>query len=99
MMAAFWLTSGGFRAYPDSIDTDAYDVAAFDFTEPVADHPELRRRFFDLSQVPPNTFNNDVIAVLLAGYPAKEQSYDLEENNHLGLAPNERCACFTGAAI
>lgn len=80
------VTSGGFRAYSDNIDTDAYDVAAFDFTEPVNDHPDLRRRFFNLNEVPPNAFTDKVIAMLLAGYPAKDQTYDIEENNHLGLA-------------
>jgi hypothetical protein len=80
------VTSGGFSAYPVSTETDAYDIAAFDFTEPVADHPDLRKRFFDLQQVPPNTLNVNVIAMLLAGYPANDQTYDIGENNHLGLA-------------
>ncbi len=79
------VTSGGIRSYTMSAETDAYDIAAFDFTEPVNDHPDLKKRFFDLKQVPPDTLNVNVIAMLLAGYPAKEQIYDLAENNHLGL--------------
>jgi hypothetical protein len=79
------VTSSGMRSYPMSAETDAYDIAAFDFTEPVNDHPDLKKRFFDLEQVPPDALNVDVIAVLLAGYPAQDQNYDLAENNHLGL--------------
>ncbi len=79
------VTSGGIRSYPMSAETDAYDIAAFDFTEPVNDYPDLKRRFFDLKQMPSDTLNVNVIAMLLAGYPANDQIYDIAENNHLGL--------------
>lgn len=79
------VTSGGVRHYQPSLDTDAYDIVAFDFTEPVAAHPDLKNRFFDLQEVPPDTLSSNVMAVLLAGYPSNEQLYDLGDNNHLGL--------------
>jgi hypothetical protein len=80
------VTSGGIKSYPVSAETDAYDIAAFDFTEPVKDHPDLKKRFFDLRRVPSNTLNVEVIAILLAGYPFQDQTYDIAEDNHLGLA-------------
>lgn len=80
------VTSGGYRAYQVRSDTDANDIAAFDFTEPVAAHPDLKRRFFDLTELPPNTPVTNVMAMLLTGYPSAGQTYDLETNNHLGLA-------------
>lgn len=79
------VTSGGVRHYQPSLDTDAYDIVAFDFTEPVAAHPDLKKRFFDLQEVPPEAPGSNVTAVLLAGYPSKEQLYDLGDNNRLGL--------------
>jgi hypothetical protein len=80
------VTSGGYRAYQARPDTDAADIAAFDFTEPVEDHPDLKRRFFDLTDVPPDTLVTNVVALLLAGYPSAGQTYDLEANNRLGFA-------------
>ncbi|MER9596123.1 hypothetical protein [Mesorhizobium sp. M0244] len=80
------VTSGGYRTYHVRSDTDANDIAAFDFTEPVAAHPDLKRRFFDLTELPPDTPVTNVMAMLLTGYPSARQTYDLEERNHLGLA-------------
>lgn len=80
------VTSGGYGAYQVRSDTDANDIAAFDFTEPVAAHPDLKRRFFDLTELPPDTPVANVMAILLTGYPSARQTYDLETNNHLGLA-------------
>ncbi len=80
------VTSGGVRAYSPSPDTDAFDLVAFDFTEPVQAHPELARRFFDLSAFPRSAINGNVVGVLLSGFPSKGQSYELEERNHLGFA-------------
>lgn len=80
------VTSSGSRSYSQSSETDAYDLVAFDFTEPVAAHPELRRRFFNLSATPPDTLNTNILAMLLTGFPAKAQKYELEDKNHLGMA-------------
>jgi hypothetical protein len=86
------VSSGGVRFYQSSADTDAYDIAAFDFGGAVADFPELARRFFELIQVPPSVLKLDVVAVLLSGFPASDHDYALADNR-LGLA--RRCViCF-----
>jgi hypothetical protein len=79
------ITSAGYRGFTPHPETDANDIVAFDFTEPCKDRPELRKRFFDLSRVPPEVQGSNVIAMLLSGYPADDQTYDIHENNHLGL--------------
>jgi hypothetical protein len=79
------VTSGGYRGFLPHSETDALDIVAFDFTEPCKDWPELKKRFFDLSKVPPEVVGSNVKAMLLTGYPADDQIYDLQENNHLGL--------------
>lgn len=81
------ITSGGYRGFLPHPQTDAHDIVAFDFTEPCKDRPELKKHFFDLSKVPPDVAVGDpaVIAMLLSGYPATDQNYDVYENNHLGL--------------
>jgi len=83
------VTSSGSRTFTDAkytLESDAYDVAAFDFYEPSSEHPELLKRFFKFQQIPADTTNTNILAFVVAGYPSKEQLYDLEENNHLGLA-------------
>ncbi|KRA96529.1 hypothetical protein ASD83_15600 [Devosia sp. Root685] len=80
------VTSGGSRFYSQSSDTDAYDLVAFDFTEPVAAHPDLKKRFFNLLAAPPDTLNTNILAMLLTGFPTKKQKYELEDKNHLGIA-------------
>lgn len=79
------ITSGGYRGFLPHPDTDAHDIVAFDFTEPCKDRPELKKCFFELSRVPPEVLDSDVVAMLLSGYPADDQIYDIHENNHLGL--------------
>lgn len=80
------ITSGGLRRYPERSDTDAHDIVAFDFTEPCADWPELKKRFFDLNRRPPDVLNIHVLALLLSGFPFYDQTYEIHENNHLGIA-------------
>lgn len=80
------ITSGGSRSYRTHSDTDAYDIIAFDFTEPCGDQPELKKRFFELTRSPPNVLNIHILAILLSGYPAFDQKYEIVENNHVGLA-------------
>jgi hypothetical protein len=79
------ITSGGYRGFLPSRETDAHDIVAFDFSEPCNDRPELRKRFFDLSRVPPEVSGSDVVAMLVSGCPADDQKYDVQENNHIGL--------------
>jgi hypothetical protein len=80
------ITSGGRRGYNlPHADTDAYDIVAFDFTEPCKDWPELTKRFFDLTGGSPNVLNVEILAMLLSGYPSSDQAYEIHENNHLGI--------------
>jgi hypothetical protein len=78
------LTSGGMRHYSVRDDTDANDLVAFDFSEPVAAYPELKHRFFNLSARRP--IYQQIVGVLLVGCPTIDQNYDVYENNHIGLA-------------
>lgn len=80
------ITSGGRRGYHPNPDSDANDIIAFDFTELCKDWPELKPRFFNLTHVPPDVVNVNVLAMLLVGCPAAVQKYEIHENNHLGLA-------------
>ena len=79
------ITSGGRRGYTPHLDTDAFDLIAFDFTAPCGERPDLKSRFFDLHKGPPDVVNTQVLAMLLAGYPFALQLYELEDKNHLGL--------------
>ena len=79
------ITSGGRRGYKPRSDTDAHDIIAFDFTEPCKDCPELKKRFFDFRQPPPDVLNVHVLGMLLTGYPSGAQKYEIHENNHLGI--------------
>lgn len=86
------ITSGGSRRYPPNAETDAYDIIAFDFSDPCKSRPELQSYFFDLRSPPPDTLIENVLAVLLTDYISKEQDYDIADNNHLGLV-RRRIAC------
>lgn len=79
------ITSGGARHFIDKRDSDRYDLAAFDFTEPCTDLVDLRERFFDLRDIPPSMWNDKVIAFVVSGFPFLEQRYELEEKNQIGL--------------
>lgn len=78
------VTSAGMRHYTRSQETDRNDLVAFNFDEPVQAHPELKRRFFNLSRHRP--LDREVIGVLLVGCATADQLYDVYENNHIGLA-------------
>ncbi|PRD41370.1 hypothetical protein C5748_22045 [Phyllobacterium phragmitis] len=74
------ISSGGVRSFvePDP-DSDYRDIAAFDFTEPCRDIPELRRWFFRLSELPPEISAEANMIGLAFGFPTKEQSINSEE--------------------
>lgn len=78
------ITSSGVRHYNDETDPRYLDLAAFDFTEPCEAHPDLKERFFELREIPPDARNIDIIAVVVAGFPCRDQKYELEEKNHIG---------------
>lgn len=82
------VTSSGvrtFRVSEHTRTTDAYDVAAFDFSAPASEFPELMKNFFEFDCVPPDTLNTHIMAFVIAGFPSAYQRYELEEKNHLGM--------------
>ena len=78
------VTSGGMRHYTPSLNSDRNDLVAFNFDEPVKAHPELRPRFFNLGRHRP--LDREIVGVLLVGCASADQTYDVYENNHIGLA-------------
>ncbi len=79
------VTTSGRRCYHPNRETDAHDIVAFDFTEPVTAFPELKPRFFKLSTIPESFHSDITLAMLIVGFPSDAQNYDLYENNHLGF--------------
>jgi hypothetical protein len=79
------ITSSGRRGYDLNPERDANDVVAFNFTEPVAAVPELKPRFFNLTEIPVSFRSDITLAMLLVGFPSAVQDYDLYENNRLGF--------------
>ncbi len=65
-------------------DSDAYDIVAFDFSKPVTDNLIPGESFFKFEQVPADTFNSNILAFIVAGYPSGKQKYELYDKNHLG---------------
>jgi hypothetical protein len=78
------VTSGGERHYIFTNETDAHDLVAFDFTEPVAALPQLRSRFFNFRR--PYRITGKAVGFLLTGLPYADQSYEVEEHRHIGVA-------------
>jgi hypothetical protein len=78
------ITSSGVRHFSDESDPRYLDLAAFDFTEPCEVQPDLKERFFDLREIPPDARSIDIIAAVVAGFPCRDQKYELEEKNHIG---------------
>jgi hypothetical protein len=78
------VTSGGTRYFTPSVETDANDLVVFNFTEPVAAFPQFRSRFFNLGW--PQNLNTDPVAYLVTGCAYDDQSYDVADSNHIGVA-------------
>lgn len=78
------VTSSGVRHFNEESNPHYRDLAAFEFTESCEAHPDLKERFFDLREVPPSARNIDIICIVVAGFPSKDQKYELEEKNHIG---------------
>jgi hypothetical protein len=78
------ITSSGVRQFSDENNPYYLDLAAFEFTEPCEAHPDLKERFFDLREVPPDAPNTDIVFAVVAGFPSRDQNYELEEKNHIG---------------
>ena len=82
-----FITSAGSRSFRDGAhlqESDAYDLVAFNFSEPATQHPELVKDFFKFTQVPPDISNDQILAFVVAGFPSNDQKYELAEKNHLG---------------
>ncbi len=81
------VTSGGFRVYEkeNTVENgDEFDIAVFDFTEPIKEHPKLKSVFYKFEGAPPDGPSNHILALIVAGYPSADQIYELYENNHIG---------------
>jgi hypothetical protein len=78
------ITSSGVRRFHDEESPSYQDLAAFEFTAPCEDYVELKERFFELRNVPPDAVNTDIVFALVAGFPSRDQQYELEEKNHIG---------------
>lgn len=82
------ITSSGsrtFRLGQHTTSSDAYDLAAFDFSEPAYEFPAVSNNFFKFDCVPPDTPNTHIMAFVVAGYPTADQKYELADKNHLGM--------------
>ncbi|EHK78099.1 hypothetical protein SM0020_10485 [Sinorhizobium meliloti CCNWSX0020] len=86
------VTSAGVHHFVHRTGSDFSDLVVFDFTAPCMEHVDLQDRFFPLRDIPPDAPNTDTLFLQVAGYPSKEQKYELEEHNHLGLV-KRRVAC------
>jgi hypothetical protein len=78
------VTSSGVRQFNDEANPFYLDLAAFEFTEPCQAYPDLKERFFNLREMPPDALNTDIVFAVVAGFPCKDQKYELEEKNHIG---------------
>lgn len=82
------ITSSGSRTFQlgqHITSSDAYDLAAFDFSEPACEFPAVSNNFFKFDCVPPDTPNTHIMAFVVAGYPTADQKYELGDKNHLGM--------------
>lgn len=93
------VTNSGVRAFNlngTNLETDAFDIAAFEFTEPIREHPTLIRSFFDFSALPPDINSDNILSFVISGYPSSKQRYELEERNHLGTVKSNLIALPDG---
>ncbi|WP_430259752.1 hypothetical protein [Neorhizobium sp. IRS_2294] len=87
------LSSEGIRHLGGGSENEWSDIAVFDFTEPCRHHTQLKERFFEFRKIPPNAVADDTLFLVVAGYPYKDQVYELEELNHLGMV-KRRLVCL-----
>lgn len=83
------ITSSGVRTFQQGEHTqvsDAYDLAAFNFSDSTSEYPTLSKNFFKFQHLPPATANLNISAFIVVGFPSRDQKYELEEKNHLGIA-------------
>jgi hypothetical protein len=85
-------SSGGVRHFEGPNEYEYRDLVAFDFSDPCAEHPELRDRFYNLVFRPNDVMSDQFMVAVASGFAFDDQNYDLEENNHLGLV-KRKLAC------
>ncbi len=85
-----------FKAQTTSEGTDAYDIVAFEFTDPCDEHTHLKSLFFDFTQVPPDVPSDHVLALVVVGYASADQDYNVEHENHLGSVKRNITASLEG---
>jgi hypothetical protein len=92
------VTNSGIRAFDASqrAETDAYDIAAFEFTDPISQHPNLGKKFYPFRELPPDVSSDQIIAFVVVGFPSKDQVYELEERSHLGTVKRNLTARPSG---
>jgi hypothetical protein len=78
------VTSSGVRQFNNEEHPLYLDLAVFNFTEPCEDRPEFKERFFDFQNIPPNAPSTDIAFAIIAGFPSRDQIYEIEEKNHIG---------------
>ena len=72
------ITSGGGRWYEGVYDGEHHEIAVFDFSDPCADLPEMRRMFFDFRTQHPDVEASKVVALVAYGFPTAFTDYDYE---------------------
>ncbi|MDX0218761.1 hypothetical protein GOC40_12230 [Sinorhizobium meliloti] len=83
---SYLVTSAGVRHFIRETDSDYSDLVVFDFTDPCIEHADLRKRFFDFREIPPDAPNTDTLFLQVTGFPTSTQGYDVnEEARHLAL--------------
>jgi hypothetical protein len=89
------VSSAGVRFFDSTPDSDATDIAAFEFTEPCNNVPDLKERFFDFRGPPQGVSVDKILFFLASGFPSIMQTYDLAESNHIGTL-KQKIVCFPG---
>lgn len=78
------VTSGGVAHFTIEGESDSTDLAVFNFTDPCLEGALSSNRFFEFRELPPSVPSNEIVFTLCAGFPSKDQRYELEDKNHLG---------------
>ncbi|WP_454655116.1 hypothetical protein [Bosea beijingensis] len=77
------ISSGGLSSFNNANEGDFHDLAAFDFTEPCKQGALQPSRFLPVRAVPPNVLADRIVFVACAGFPFRDQQYELDKR-HLG---------------
>lgn len=88
-------SGAGIRHYQEGVNEfELHDLTVFDFTKPCSERTQMKERFFNINGPPPNIPSDQIIALIVYGYPSEKQKYDLnEETKHLGFK-KESAVCL-----